>query len=471
MKQGFVITKNKNKKEFFNSSSAYDRAIWKSLGEATVYHSANAGQNAVAKLWRAGNFAAKLVPLSEMHLDGVKLDVKDDNGEVKPGNHAELDIELNDDGDEGSDEDSSTMQGFDEEPCEHCCKEPCVCPDEDTDSGEMTDEVPGEDKGSVEASGEMTDEVPGEDSVKEPMKPMPGEEQEETAFSRSRFFKNQDVSWNGKKYTVVDDSGTGVAIISPRGDTSGRNNMRVKNNELIKESDAVRRPTDAEYMLMKQYCDGKGIKPTGVGVDRKTSEIYFQDGSGAHYSIAGVKEDEFKMPAKPELDAKPDENDDRIPDLTEPKINDLTYTDPDVINDKPATDLTTATSLPHAEKVKVPGEVMTSLKDAIDVFTRCANFNNGRDDIEGSFCMTVVNALEELEANLDLGTVEGIKQAQIKMSSWMNPITTNIPELVRDYVYRGGRKPSLKDLFDVKKGEKQLDDVRGGLNYPKGQKD
>ena len=69
--------------------------------------------------------------------------------------------------------------------------------------------------------------------------------------------------------------------------------------------------------------------------------------------------------------------------------------------------------------------------------------------------MTVHAAMTELYDYLEVGTVEAIKMAQIKLTSFMNPITTNIPPSVRDFIYRGGRKPSLKDLFDMKRNKEQ----------------
>jgi hypothetical protein len=137
-----------------------------------------------------------------------------------------------------------------------------------------------------------------------------------------------------------------------------------------------------------------------------------------------------------------------------PKVDEIQFKDPVGTEEKPETDLDYSGAYPHGNNVKVPQEIKNELKNAIEVFKRCADFNNTRDDTKASFCMTVHAAMTELYDYLEIGTVEAIKMAQIKLSSFMNPITSNIPEKVRDFIYRGGRKPSLKDLFDFKRSEK-----------------
>ena len=172
------------------------------------------------------------------------------------------------------------------------------------------------------------------------------------------------------------------------------------------------------------------------------------------------------MPKRPGNDpAPPQENKDLIPNLTKPKVTDIGFDDPANIPHPPETDLTYATAMAHDEKVKIPGNVLAALKDSINVFRKAADYNNNRDDAQSSFCMTVTGALEELHDHISQGTVEGLKQAQIKMSSWMNPITTNIPDVVRLFVVNGGRQPTLKDMFDTKRGEALLKRASKGFGY------
>lgn len=103
---------------------------------------------------------------------------------------------------------------------------------------------------------------------------------------------------------------------------------------------------------------------------------------------------------------------------------------------------------PLYKEVKIPANVMSAIKASIDTFNKAAEFNNGKDDAQASMALTIVNALETIKDCLDQGTHEGLKQAQIKITTFMNPITSNFPPEVIDYLYKSGRQPmSLKDTF------------------------
>jgi hypothetical protein len=107
-------------------------------------------------------------------------------------------------------------------------------------------------------------------------------------------------------------------------------------------------------------------------------------------------------------------------------------------------------------KVAVPADIKSELAAAIADFDKQAKANNEVDDAKATFAMTVHSALSQLKADLDLGTSLGMKQAQIHMTSWMSPITQHVPLNVKKFVQQGGRKSSLKDLFDTKKTEKKV---------------
>lgn len=118
----------------------------------------------------------------------------------------------------------------------------------------------------------------------------------------------------------------------------------------------------------------------------------------------------------------------------------------------------TTAHAPDAEldaKVKVPSEVISDLKAAIAKFDKDGKEYDKRDDARASFSMTIAGAFEELLDLLQQGTVEGVKMAQVKMTSWMNPITSNLPVSVQKFIFTGGKKATLKDLFDTKKSEKK----------------
>ena len=103
---------------------------------------------------------------------------------------------------------------------------------------------------------------------------------------------------------------------------------------------------------------------------------------------------------------------------------------------------------PLHHDVKIPSNVLKALRDSIAVYNDAADFNNGRDDAQASMSLTIADALRTIEDCLNLGTHEGLKQAQIKITTFMNPITTHFPPEVIDYLYKSGRQPmSLKDIF------------------------
>lgn len=105
------------------------------------------------------------------------------------------------------------------------------------------------------------------------------------------------------------------------------------------------------------------------------------------------------------------------------------------------------------DPVDVPTEVLVDLKKVIDEFDDCVNTGDGNVD-RVSYCMTVADALRTVQGALEERTVSGIKQAQIKMSGFMNPITMMIPPSVVKFIASGGRLSSLKGLFDQKRSER-----------------
>lgn len=106
------------------------------------------------------------------------------------------------------------------------------------------------------------------------------------------------------------------------------------------------------------------------------------------------------------------------------------------------------------EKVRVPANVISELKAKIAELDKEAEFNKN-DDARASFCLTASAAMKDVLELLQQGTSESIKMANVRMSSYMNPITSKIPASVVKFVYSGGVKPSLKDLFNAKREEKK----------------
>jgi hypothetical protein len=107
------------------------------------------------------------------------------------------------------------------------------------------------------------------------------------------------------------------------------------------------------------------------------------------------------------------------------------------------------------DKIALPANVKNELKAAIAKFKKEADTYNTRDDGRASFAMTVADAFDQLLQDLEQGTVEGMKMAQIHLTSYMSPITSNLPTAVMKFIHQGGKKASLKDLFDTKRTDKK----------------
>jgi hypothetical protein len=131
--------------------------------------------------------------------------------------------------------------------------------------------------------------------------------------------------------------------------------------------------------------------------------------------------------------------------------------DPAVSTAKPDADLSHAGALPHEDSITVPSELLAQLKKVVDAFRKEAEEKDGIDDTRGSFCLTAADALQQVYDDLSAGTSLGMKQAQIHMTSFMSPITNQIPADVITFITRGGRKSNLKDLFSGIKESKRVD--------------
>lgn len=149
------------------------------------------------------------------------------------------------------------------------------------------------------------------------------------------------------------------------------------------------------------------------------------------------------IPTRPPLNAKPDENNKTALDGKKAEVIKFNQ---DNRNDRDTNFSKDIEPLHH--EVKVPASVLRAIKASIETFNDAADFNNGRDDSLASHALTVASALETIRDCLELGTHDGLRQAQIKFTSFMNPITSNFPPEVADYLLKFGRQPSsLKNAF------------------------
>jgi hypothetical protein len=409
MKQGYVIARNRARKEFFTSSSAYDRPVWTPLAEATVYITPEMAQNAAVKLAIRGSYEARMLSLAEaLTIDDLKaasargnpmdresnieMELPSDSDVV--GDDPGMEVDVQPDGEGGMEMTAADQQ----EACEKCMKCPCACDSEDTDTdvSDMVDDQV--------AGGEM----PGDNLVGDEMDDM------------------------GDEMSGLDPNRPRMESVEAAGTTQ---HASVLAKKLVSTKDNLKKARAAG--------DEKAVKTLSAKINNL---------SQAMSNMTGVGES-ATMPAKPLPDGKPADNKTTAADL--PAVPVIKYTDAANVTDKPDTDLTTSGAMDHGEKVKVPAEVMSHLKTAISDFQKCADLSDSRDDAKGSFCMTVVSAFEELRDLLEVGTVESVKQAQIKMTSWMNPITSHLPVSVQKFIFMGGRKPTLKDMFDDKRLQKR----------------
>lgn len=104
------------------------------------------------------------------------------------------------------------------------------------------------------------------------------------------------------------------------------------------------------------------------------------------------------------------------------------------------------------QAVKVPPAIKSSLKSEADTARKLAEtFSMRRDWDSKNFHENLANAFDTLNGFLDKGTIYGIKEAQIFMTSLMSPMMNKIPADVIKYIAAGGTLRSLKSyLNDVK---------------------
>lgn len=280
---------------------------------------------------------------------------------------------------------------------------------------------------------------------------MVSDEQEERAVRPAPFKYGDRVNYRGDEYTVVAvQPDSNVVTIAPDGDTMDETKFMKTTPQQLQH--AVSEMQNPEHMDREMPADGKQIWVHTADGKRhgpfKSTDIANQFIVGRKLDAKVVVES-ATMPAKPPLDAKPSENDLTVPNVTKPPYDhkEIEFDDPTTKNDGK-----NQLADPHDEKVTLPAEVKSALKSQIVYFEQCAEEENSHDDTRASFCMTVADALTMLLHDLEAETVGGIKQSQIRMSTYMSPITQHIPEIVRDFIAYGGRKKTLKDLFDMKRG-------------------
>lgn len=243
---------------------------------------------------------------------------------------------------------------------------------------------------------------------------LPSEENEEITNKSSGFSRGHSVSYKGMKYVVVADDGNGNLQIAQS--DAPTKIIRVNASELLPVHESEKPVTELTDDELKRLIRIK----TKNGLAHNLSKSAMD-----RLSAAKAEQARRRASVKESADV-----------VSEPASSN----DVDVSGD-PET------------KVSVPAEAKNGLSAIIQKYTDEAEKFNGRDDARASFAMTVAAAASEIKELLDQGTVEALKQAQIRLSSFMNPITSLFPAETLKFISSGGRKPTLKDLFDSKRAK------------------
>lgn len=126
--EGYVIARSRtSSKQYFTSSSSYDRPRWIPAMEATVYHSPELAQKAAVKLGVAGAYGARVVSLKE----AMELEMPDDKQQQDPNAPPEGGMDAS----FGPGEDGKSEMTADEQQdaCPDCNHTPCTCEGGDGD--------------------------------------------------------------------------------------------------------------------------------------------------------------------------------------------------------------------------------------------------------------------------------------------------------------------------------------------------
>jgi hypothetical protein len=105
-------------------------------------------------------------------------------------------------------------------------------------------------------------------------------------------------------------------------------------------------------------------------------------------------------------------------------------------------------------KMKTPPRVKTALNKEIKELRTDAKKIETSDEMRSEFYTNCANAMEQILGYLDKGTIDGMKDAQVFMTSLMSPIVQRIPDVAYDYITGGGEPAKLKDLFTKVKAKK-----------------
>lgn len=406
MNNGYVIAQNKRAEKYFTSSSSYDRPQWIPITEATTYPTADIAQAAATKLWKNGSYSACVRNLSEAlpPLESDNEQYQDDNQMVAGtlDDSTDDEVNLDDDGIETLDD------------------------PEETDDFDLENEP-------------QFDEE--DDLIK------PNQEENEQAFL-SPLEKTLSVGKRPTQSNIRLGEGVRSSYRTTQSDVPLRNKpakeripgMAATGGRTVKISDAEVKEMRTLHKKGTSKADIYKKWPT-----IKPGSINQILNYNTRLTPACEPTNEATIPKKhkTQVDASPSDNKTIATDLAKPDV--IKYkqqiSDPTDVNF--ANDIDSLHN-PHS----TPANIVKSLKDAIGEFNDAADYNNGKDDAQASMALTISSALQDILTDLQQGTEEGFKQAQIRITTYWNGITSNFPPEVIDYLYKRGRQPmSLKNIF------------------------
>lgn len=437
-KQGFVIGKGNNRKQMYSAQGSYEKPIFTTLKEATVYYTYDEAKNAVKKLWSRGLFEAKVIPVSELY-DGPDASTAESpkhNGVEWSGDNKRLkqNIAAMSPGSKEETEQTDTGHKFQKgatvrvkpgsKDSSKFGDEPVtvVVPDAKSDFVGVAKRGHEQNKDNIHLVHANDIEHTTRDGTSEDEEVSVKAEGTETTM-HSDVRVGDGVSFNGRKYVVAQrspDARASTLYIRPEDEPTGET-VRVDRRQVT-----LTRP---------------GVVPESV-----TTPPFPKDANG-RVTPPADKEDDESLVNK------------LIPDVTrEPyKSTQMLYKnefDPEHQFSANQTQIVE----PLDTKVKVPPVLISAMKAQIAEFKKAADFNAaGRDDVRGSFALTVHDALQTILDDLEIGTVAGLRQATIDLDKMMNPIYLQIPEEVILFIRNGGKPASLKDLF-LQQKQKRVQD-------------
>jgi hypothetical protein len=459
MKSGYVIAQYKTATNYFTTTSSYDRPRWIPITEASVYQTAEIAQQAISKLWKNGAYSAKLLSITEV-MNSPNSEIPPSIGNSKSAN------KFSDEqyGDEPTmksgtldDIDDMDETNLDDDNIEF--SDDLSDDDLSDDNVEFSDDLSDDDLSDddIEFGNGLSDDDLSDDDIEfgnglsdDDLSDDESSEENEQSFMSPI---ERGMMKNNKLPFPTGNGPMKEGMVPNLRNTQG--NVPLKKPTTGDGRRGIQGPTklsDADVRNMRTMYDVQGKSKQTIykkwnQVEEKTIDkiLNYTTRLGASCDI-----DYKEKPTK-----KVTENKTIATDLpTTPTIKFKQQ-----VGEPTDVDFTRGIDSMHNPH-KTPANIIKTLKDSIKEFQDAADYNNGKDDSQSSMAMTICSALQDILTDLQQDTIEGLRAAQIRITTYMNPITTNFPHLVIDYLYKSGRQPiSLKNMFydtwDMKRKEDQ----------------